>query len=63
MASAERKMDTLRGKIDDIHQAMTEVDSSDYVKLGDMQKEIKEIEAQIEALEEEWMEAAEALGE
>ena len=63
MASAERKMDTLRGKIDGIHQAMTEVDPSDYVKLGDMQKEIKEIEAQIEALEEEWMEAVEALGE
>ena len=63
MASAERKMDTLRGKIEGIHQAMTEVDPSDYVKLGDMQKEIKEIEAQIETLEEEWMEAAEALGE
>ena len=63
MASAERKMDTLRGKIEGIHQAMTEVDPSDYVKLGDMQKEIREIEAQIEALEEEWMEAAEALGE
>ena len=63
MASAERKMDTLRGKIEGIHQAMTEVDPSDYVKLGDIQKEIKEIEAQIEALEEEWMEAAEALGE
>lgn len=63
MASAERKMDTLHGKIDGIHQAMTEVDPSDYVKLGDMQKEIKEIETQIEALEEEWMEAAEALGE
>lgn len=63
MASAERKMDTLHGKIDGIHRAMTEVDPSDYVKLGDMQKEIKEIEAQIEALEEEWMEAAEALGE
>ena len=63
MASAERKMDTLRGKIEGIHQAMTEVDPSDYAKLGDMQKEIKQIEAQIEALEEEWMEAAEALGE
>lgn len=63
MASAERKMNTLRGKIDGIHQAMTEVDPSDYVKLGDMQKEIKQIETQIEALEEEWMEAAEALGE
>ena len=63
MASAERKMDTLRGKIEGIHQSMTEVDPSDYVKLGDMQKEIREIEAQIEALEEEWMEAAEALGE
>ena len=63
MASAERKMDTLHGKIEGIHQAMTEVDPSDYVKLGDMQKEIKQLEAQIEALEEEWMEAAEALGE
>ena len=63
MASAERKMDTLHGKIEGIHQAMTEVDPSDYVKLGDMQKEIKQIETQIEAFEEEWMEAAEALGE
>lgn len=63
MASAERKMDTLHGKIEGVHQAMTEVDPSDYVKLGDMQKEIKQIETQIEALEEEWMEAAEALGE
>ena len=63
MASAERKMDTLHGKIEGIHQAMTEADPSDYVKLSDMQKEIKEIETQIEALEEEWMEAAEALGE
>lgn len=63
MASAERKMDTLHGKIEGIHQAMTEVDPSDYVKLGDMQKEIKQIETQIEALEEEWMEAAETLGE
>ena len=63
MSSAERKIDTLKGKIADVHVQMTQVDPSDYVKLGDLQKEIKEYEAQIEAHEEEWMEAAEALGE
>ena len=63
MSSAERKIDTLKGKIADVHVQMTKVDPSDYVKLGDLQKEIKEYEAQIEAHEEEWMEAAEALGE
>ena len=63
MSSAERKIDTLKGKIADVHVQMTKVDPSDYVKLGDLQKEIKEYEAQIEIHEEEWMEAAEALGE
>ncbi len=63
MSSAERKIDTLKGKIADVHVAMTKVDPSDYVKLGELQKEIKDYEAQIEAHEEEWMEAAEALGE
>ena len=63
MSSAERKIDTLKGKIADVHVQMTQVDPSDYVKLGDLQKEIKEYEAQIEAHEEEWMEAAEALSE
>ena len=63
MSSAERKIDTLKGKIADVHVQMTKVDPSDYMKLGDLQKEIREYEAQIEAHEEEWMEAAEALGE
>ena len=63
MQSSERKIETLKAKIADVHTQMTKVDPSDYLKLGDMQKEIKEYEAQIEAHEEEWMEAAEALGE
>ena len=63
MASAERKIDTLKGKIAEVHDKMTQVDPSDYVKLGELQQEIKGFEAQIETHEEEWMEAAEALGE
>ena len=63
MASNERKMETLRGKVDDARCRMAEADPADFVALGDFQKQIEELQAQIDALEEEWLEAAEALGE
>ena len=42
---------------------MAAADPSDFVALGDFQKQLEDLQAQIDTLEEEWLEAAEALGE
>ena len=63
MASNERKIETLKGKIESTRAEMAAADPSDFVALGDFQKQLDDLQAQIDALEEEWLEAAEALGE
>ncbi|WP_251230623.1 ABC-F family ATP-binding cassette domain-containing protein [Adlercreutzia aquisgranensis] len=63
MQSAERKMETLRGKIEAAQQAMLSVDPTDFQALGSKQAEIDELQEKLEELEAEWLEAAEALGE
>lgn len=63
MASNEKKIGTLKGKIGKKQLEMAEADQSDYLVLTAMQEEIADFEGQIEALELEWLEAAEKLGE
>ncbi len=63
MASNEKKMETLKGKIEKKQLAMAEADPSDYLTLTAMQEEIADFESQIEVLELEWFDAAEKLGE
>lgn len=63
MASNEKKIETLKGKIEKKQREMAEADPSDYLVLTAMQEEIADFEAQIESLELEWFEAAEKLGE
>ena len=63
MQSNERKMDTLRSKIEGVRAEMSTADPSDFMALGDLQARINDLEAQVDALEEEWLEAAEKLGE
>lgn len=63
MQSNERKMETLQGKIEDVRAQMTAADPSDFTALGDFQAQINNLQAQVDALEEEWLEAAEKLGE
>lgn len=63
MQSNERKMDTLNAKIDDVRASMAAADPTDFAALGDFQAQINDLQQQIDALEEEWMEAAEKLGE
>ena len=63
MASNERKIETLKGKLEATRSEMAAADPSDFVALGDFQKQLDDLQAQIDALEEEWLEAAEALGE
>lgn len=61
--SSERKMDTLRKKIDEAKLAMTKLDPTDFIALGDAQKGIDELQERLADLELEWLEASEALGD
>lgn len=63
MASNEKKTETLRGKIAAKQEEMAACNPSDYLALTAVQTEIAQMEDQIEALELEWLEAAEKLGE
>lgn len=63
LASNEKKIETLKGKIEKKQLEMAEADPSDYLVLTAMQEEIADFETQIESLELEWFEAAEKLGE
>ena len=63
MASNEKKMETLKGKIEKKQLEMAEADPSDYLTLTALQEEIADFENHIEALELEWLDAAEKLGE
>ena len=63
MTSNENKIKTLRGKIEQVRNEMDVADPSDFVALGTLQKQLEDLQSQIDALEEEWLEAAEKLGE
>lgn len=63
MQSNERKMETLKRKISDVREQMAAADPTDFTTLGDFQSQINDLQQQIDALEEEWLEAAETLGE
>ncbi|OUO91315.1 ABC transporter ATP-binding protein [Gordonibacter sp. An230] len=63
MQSNERKTGTLRGKINDVRAQMADADPTDFTVLGDLQSQVDDLQRQIDALEEEWLEAAEKLGE
>lgn len=63
MTSNENKIKTLRGKIEQVRNEMDAADPSDFVALGTLQKQLEDLQSQIDALEEEWLEAAEKLGE
>ena len=63
MQSNGRKTETLNGRIEDVRAQMAAADPTDFSALGDFQAQINDLQAQIDALEEEWLEAAEKLGE
>ena len=63
MQSNERKVETLRTKIEGVRTQMAAADPTDFGALGNFQAQINDLQAQIDALEEEWLEAAETLGE
>ncbi len=63
LASNERKLETLRTKKEELCIQMQEEDPSDFVALASIQAQLDELQAQIDLLEQEWLLAAEALGE
>ena len=63
MRSCENKTSTLRGKIEQAQADMAAADPSDFEALGKFQQQIDDFQAQIDELDEQWLEAAEALGE
>ena len=63
MRSCENKTKTLRGKIEQAQADMAAADPSDFEALGKFQQQIDDFQAQIDELDEQWLEAAEALGE
>ncbi|RDB54830.1 ABC-F family ATP-binding cassette domain-containing protein [Senegalimassilia anaerobia] len=63
MRSCENKTNTLRGKIEQAQADMAAADPSDFEALGKFQQQIDDFQAQINKLDEQWLEAAEALGE
>ena len=61
MNSLDRKMSTMKSKIAKAKDTLMEVDPYDYEALGAQQAKIHELEDQLNALEEEWLETAELL--
>lgn len=63
LQSTDRKMNTLRGKIDEARNRLNAADPTDFVALGEIQAEIDDLQSQLDELELVWLETAEALGE
>jgi ABC-type multidrug transport system ATPase subunit len=60
-ASAERRLETLGKKADEIRAEMKTTDASDYVALLDVQERLRAAEQQISEVEDEWVELSEKL--
>ena len=61
--SAERKMGTVRGKLERARAELLEMDGTDYVALGEQQARITQLEGELATLEDAWLEYSEQLGE
>lgn len=61
--STERKMGTVRGKLEDARAVLLEIDGTDFVALGEQQAKITQLETEIAELEDAWLEYSELLGE
>lgn len=61
LASVERKLETQKSRVAEAKDAMTTVNPTDYVALGEAQAHVDEAERALSALEDEWLELMEAL--
>ena len=54
-------MGTLRSKLDKAKGELLKIDGTDFVALGQQQEKISGLEAELEELEDSWLEIAEQL--
>ena len=62
LASINRKMGTAGDKVKAKEAEMAAADPTDFVRWGELQAELNDLKAKKEAMEDEWLELAEALG-
>lgn len=61
--STERKMGTTRGKLEAARRDLLAIDGTDFVALGEQQQKISALQAELEELEDTWLDLSERLGE
>ena len=61
ISSIERRLDKLTATIEAVHQQMAEDDPSDYERLQQRADEVRELESEVEQLEERWLELSEQI--
>ncbi|MFC7376810.1 ABC-F family ATP-binding cassette domain-containing protein [Brachybacterium sp. GCM10030268] len=62
LASVERRMEKLTGQTQRLHERLAAHDQSDYVGLQSIAEELRTVEAELETLEERWLELSELVG-
>lgn len=61
--STERKMGSVRSKLERAREELLEMDGTDYIVLGEQQAKISQLESELSALEDAWLDYSEQLGE
>src|SRR5699024_6953550 len=62
LGSVERRMQKLERQTSTLHNELAEHDQSDYMGLAEITAQLREVESEIEGLEERWLELSELLG-
>lgn len=62
VAAIERRLEKLGTNIDEVQQQMVDHDQSDYEGLQQHANQLRELEAELEQLEERWLELSELVG-
>ncbi len=62
VAATERKLARLAGQIETLHERIAAHDQGDYVGLGRLTAQLRELEDDVAAQEERWLELSEQLG-
>ena len=60
--AVERKMEKLNERIAGLHDKMAAHDQSDYTGLGELTDELRSAQAEVDSLEERWLELSEIVG-
>src|SRR5699024_3293858 len=62
LSSIERRMDRVSSRVDGVHERLAAHDQSDYQGLQEITGQLRDLETELEGLEERWLELSELLG-